>query len=83
MQQAYVVTGSLTDARTVTLDEALPAEQGKVRVVLELLPVAPRPMDLIAFERMLRERQAARGHVPPTKEEIDAYLKAERESWDF
>jgi hypothetical protein len=46
------------------------------------MPSGSKP-DLAAFERALRERQQVRGHVPPTKEEIDAYLKAERDSWDF
>lgn len=84
MQQAYVVTGSLADGRTVTLDEPLPVAAGKVRVVVEVLPGEAKPrMRLEEFEKVLRERQAARGHVPRTKEEVDAYLKAERESWDF
>ena len=34
------------------------------------------------FETMLRERQQARGHQPRSNEEIDAYLLAERDSWD-
>lgn len=34
------------------------------------------------FEESLRARQIARGHVPRTKEEIDACLDAERKSWD-
>jgi len=29
----------------------------------------------------IRERQRLRGHQPPTKEEVDAYLQAERDSW--
>lgn len=29
----------------------------------------------------IRRRQQARGHRPPTKEEVDTYLQAERESW--
>lgn len=28
------------------------------------------------------EEQRARGHVPPTKKEVDEYIRAERESWD-
>jgi hypothetical protein len=81
MRQAYVVTGSLTDPRTVTLDEALPLECGRVRVVIETLPSEPpgNHADLMA---MIWEGQRRRGHVPPTREAVDAYLKAERESWD-
>jgi hypothetical protein len=73
----------MTDARTVTLDEPLPESAGKVRVVVEVLPApAPAPESLDEWERKLRERQRARGHVPRTREEIDAELKAERDSWE-
>ncbi len=82
MSQIYQVTGELTDSRTLKLDEAIPLNSGKVRVVIAELEKEPKP-DLAAFERLLRERQAARGHIPRTKEEIDAYLNAERDSWDF
>jgi hypothetical protein len=77
----YEVTGELTDSRHVTLDEPIPLETGKVRVIVEEIP-GEQKSDLAAFERALRERQQARGHVPRTKEEIDAYLSAERDSWD-
>jgi len=82
MSQAYEVTGELTDSRHVILDEPIPLTVGKVRVTVEQIPGEAKP-DLAAFERSLRERQQARGHVPRTKEEIDAYLNAERNSWDF
>jgi hypothetical protein len=81
MSQAYQVTGEMTDSRHVTLDQAIPVAAGKVRVIVERIPPSAT-RDLAEFERQLRERQKARGHVPPSKEEIDAYLKAERESWD-
>jgi hypothetical protein len=82
MSGIYELTGELTDSRHVTLDEPVPLAPGKVRVIVEQVPTGVKP-DLAAFERTLRERQAARGHVPPTKEEVDAYLNAERDSWDF
>ncbi len=82
MAQVYQVTGELTDSCHVTLDEPIPLPAGKVTVTVEQIPGASKA-DLVAFERALRERQQARGHVPRTKEEIDAYLNAERDSWDF
>ena len=81
MQNAYVVTGTLTDARTVMLDEALPLTPTKVRLVVEPLPsVSQQPyQEVIAA---IRDRQRARGHTPPTKVEIDTYLQNERDSWE-
>jgi hypothetical protein len=53
-------------------------------IVIRPAPATQQPAtgDLSQFERELRARQAARGHTPPTKEEVDAYLNAERDSWD-
>lgn len=81
MQQAYIISGSLKDERTVTLDEALPIATGKVRVVVEMLPAAEKPgYDEVMAQ--IREGQRQRGQVAPTRELVDAYLKAERASWD-
>ena len=80
MQNAYVVTGTLTDSRTVTLDEALPLGATKVRLVVEPLgPVAPCPLPEVMAA--IRERQRQRGHKPPTPEEVGAHIEAERDSW--
>jgi hypothetical protein len=81
MSQTYHVTGELTDNQHVRLDEPIPLTTGRVRLVVEKLSNDPQA-DLVAFERLLRERQAARGHVPPSKEQVDAYLNSERASWD-
>ena len=81
MHNAYVVTGMLTDAYTITLDEALPLASQKVRVVIEpVVPSSRRPYrDVLAT---IRARQHVRGHQPPSREEVDAAVRAERESWD-
>jgi hypothetical protein len=81
METAYIVTGTLNDDRTVTLDEALPLAPMKVRLSVEPLAVKPARSHE-EFIKELRQRQKARGHVPPTREEVDAYLQAERDSWD-
>ena len=80
MAKPYVLTGTLKDEQTVTLDEALPLKSGKVRLTLEPLLTEPpkRYQEALAA---IRERQRARCHQPRTREEVDAYLKAERESW--
>ncbi len=81
MQNAYIVTGTLTNERTVTLDEALPLSSTKVRVIVESLESASPP----SYQEVManiRERQLARGHRPPLVSDVDAYLQAERDSWE-
>jgi hypothetical protein len=81
MQNAYVAIGTLLDGQTVKLDEPLPLATTRVRVVVE--PLAPsQPASYREVLAAIRERQRQRGHQPPTREEVDAALRAERESWD-
>ncbi len=81
MQTAYIVTGTLNDDQTVTLDEAIPLAPMKVRLSVEPLErKPPRAHDEVIAE--IWERQRARGYRPPTRAEVDAYLQTERESWD-
>lgn len=81
MNKAYIVTGTLTDVYTVTLDEALPLTPMKVRLVVEpFSPTLKRPYQDVIAE--IRERQLTRGHQPSTREEVDTYLQTERDSWE-
>ena len=80
MNNAYIVTGKLTNGHTVMLDEVLPLTPMRVRLVVEpLAPVSHRSYQEVIAE--IRERQRARGHKPSTREEVDTYLQAERNSW--
>lgn len=79
MQNAYVVTGSVVDDRTVKLDEPVPLARARVRLVLEPLGSGGSLSETIAA---IRERQRARGYTPPSREEVDAAINAERERWD-
>ena len=81
MSQSFEVTGELIDSRLVKLDQPIPLAGGKVTVIVKEMVQQPA-RDLSAFEKALRERQAARNHVPRSKEEVDYYLDAERGSWD-
>ena len=81
MQNAYIVTGTLTNERTVTLDEALPLTETKVRLVVEPL-ASTSQRSYPKMIAVIRKRQAARGHRPPTTEEVDTYLQTERNSWE-
>jgi hypothetical protein len=82
MQNAYIVTGTLTNAQTVALDEALPMIPAKrVRLVVEpLLTKSERPYQEVLSE--IRKRQQDRGHHPSVKEEVDMYLQSERSNWE-
>jgi hypothetical protein len=71
----------LTDGKTIVLDEAVAATPGPVRLVVEPLEPDAARQPLPAFLEKLRQRQAARGHVPRTREEIDRAIQEERESW--
>ena len=106
MTSTYIVTGTISDGKTVTLDEPLPITLGRVRLQVQALPVPASPPDnsstpdaeLSAEElaklprgdgrRMLQgmrpvwEAQKARGFVPSTVEEVEAWIRAERDSWD-
>jgi hypothetical protein len=80
---AYVRTGRLTDAQTVRLSEPLPVTGGEVRVTLQITApdVTPPKDSLMEYLEKLRVEQERRGHVPMSREEIDAYIKGERDSW--
>jgi hypothetical protein len=75
-----MVTGTLTDQRTVALDEALPIVSSKVRVVVEpiMSPSSRTYQEVLAD---IRARQDHRGFRAATLEEVDRALAAERESW--
>ena len=81
MGKKYEATGTLSGGRVVTLDEAVPIGDARVRVSIE--PVTGEParsvVDVIAD---IRRSQAERGHVPPTRDEVDAYLAEERAGWN-
>ncbi len=82
MTNAYIVTGTLTDANTVKLDEPLPVSAGKVRVIVEPSEQQASPkQSWPEYLADLRKRQAARGHVPRSAAEIEAQIREERESW--
>jgi hypothetical protein len=74
-----VVTGTVIDDRTVTLDESLPTGT-KVRVIVESATSQRRPVIEVLEEIWAAQRK--RGHVPPTREEVDEYIRQERDSWD-
>ena len=83
MTTIYTVTGTLRDNRVVTLDESIPLYSQRVRLTVE-----PLPQEIADGQRFLntlhaiRDKLAATGYQLRTKEEIDAQIRAERESWE-
>jgi hypothetical protein len=78
----YVTTGLLKDGVTLLLDQPLPISEGRVRVTVQSVASGSAQQPLEEYLADLRARQAARGHVPRSREEIDAQVREERESWD-
>jgi hypothetical protein len=50
-------------------------------VIVEVADIA-RKMSHEEFLTWLQNRQETRGHVPCTREDVEACLRTERESWD-
>lgn len=81
MQSAYIVTGTLTDDHTVALDEPLPVSFVKVRLMIEPIQEQPKKKSCMQAIETIYQRQRDRGHIPPTREEVDRYIQEERASW--
>jgi hypothetical protein len=81
MGKPEIVTGTLIDDRTVALDKPLPLQPMKVRVAIE--PLDDKQLRLYRPEVIskIHAAQAARGHRPPSREEVDRRIQSERDSW--
>jgi hypothetical protein len=77
----HTVTGTVTDANTVKLDESLPLHSVKVRVTIEALP-ASRPNRYWEVMTDIRKRQHARNHQSPTPADVQRFVSEERKSWE-
>jgi hypothetical protein len=81
MQPAYELTGRLTDARSVSLDEPLPLARGPVRVTVRALtPTVAKPHreTLAEVHALLAEA----GHVPPAPVDVARRVADERGAWE-
>jgi hypothetical protein len=79
--QTYTVMGTMTNKNTVTLDESLPITAAKVQVTIKTLDEQQvRPLREVLDE--IHQRQQERGHQPPTWQEVDEYIRQERDSWE-
>ena len=74
MNATYVATGTLTDGKTVVLDELLPAVAGKVRVTVEIEPSAMK-QTLQEWLDDLRRRRDTEGVRQLTDTEIEEWVE--------
>jgi hypothetical protein len=70
--------GTLQADGTLVLDEKPNLPPGRVRVTMQTLPDITQT-DIWQFLERLWAEQRARGHVPRSKEEIDAEIAASRQ----
>ena len=82
MPNNYIVTGALVDEQTVKLDQPVPWPASRVRVTVELLATSQSEQTFLSRLSTIRQNLQASGYHSRTKEEIDAQLQAERESWE-
>ncbi len=84
LTKTYEAIGTTEDGTTIVLETPLPI-RGRVKVQI----VAPTPeqpessrKDLWSFLDEIHARQRARGHVPMTPEEVEAYIRESRAERD-
>jgi hypothetical protein len=75
---AIEIQGTLREDGTLVLDGKPNLPAGRVKVTVQAIPDYKQTDIWQFFERIWAE-QRARGHVPRTKEEIDAELEAARD----
>lgn len=75
---AVEIQGTLREDGTLVLDDKPNLQPGRVKVTVQAIPDYKQTDIWQFFERIWAE-QRARGHVPRSKEEIDAELAAARE----
>jgi hypothetical protein len=78
---AIVIQGTLNPDGTLVLDEKLNLPAGRVRVTVQ--PIISLKDDPFwqTLEKIWAD-QRARGHVPRTREEIDAEIQELRDEWE-
>ena len=74
-----VVEGELRADGTLVLDEKPNLPPGRVRVTMQAWPRAEPGDDMLTAMRKIWAAQGARGHVPRTREEIDAEINVLRD----
>jgi hypothetical protein len=74
-----VVEGTLKPDGSLELDSKLDLPPGRVQLIVQPLPELPKDDPFWQMMDGIWAAQKARGHVPRTKEEIDAEIRVMRE----
>jgi hypothetical protein len=81
MGKPEIVTGTLINDRTVTLDKPLNLRPMKVSIAIEPLGEKYRRPYRPEVISQIHAAQAARGYLSPSREQVDRRILSERESW--
>ena len=81
MANTYVTTATLTNRRTLILDEPVPHIPKRVRLTIEALPKTQVATSFLAKLESIHQELIASGHQSHSTEAIDAQIRAERDSW--
>src|SRR5271166_4608685 len=74
-----VVEGTLKPDGSLELDSRLDLPPGRVQLIVQPLPELPKDDPFWQMMEGIWAAQKARGHVPRTKEEIDAEIRSMRD----
>lgn len=82
MGEVYVRTGTLREGRSVSLDQSLPLNAGRVRVTIEPVAASDTPTDQLEdVLDQIWEGQRARHHCPPAASAVVEQIAIERAAW--
>ncbi|MCP4525228.1 MAG: hypothetical protein GY833_04850 [Aestuariibacter sp.] len=82
MLEHYTVTGTLSNERTVVLDQPIPLPAGGVRVTIVRLPATQSKAPFLVKLEAIHQALRASDYRPRTREQVDAQIQAERASWE-
>jgi hypothetical protein len=77
-----ILQGTVKPDGTLELTEKVNLPPGPVVVSVQAVPQPAPGEDLMTFMEKIWAGQRARGHVPRTKEEIDAEINQMRDEWE-
>jgi hypothetical protein len=82
MEQTYIVNGTVENGQLIHLDEPVPISGKRVSAIIKPAPQKSYNGEaFVAWLEQLHERRKKQGIKSLTKEEIDAWIQVERDSW--